>query len=161
MSRYIGPVLGVGAVTIKPYPPPHPREFQILLIRRKYRPFPGRWSIPGGHVDPGEDIYRAATRELLEETGIEAEPRGVIHIHQLFAESSRGPTHYVIIDILMVYRRGSPRASSDALEAKFFHYKEALLLELTPSTRSLLNLLPKILSRDCLVTVLSTYQETT
>ena len=159
MAKYTGPVLGVGAVTIKPYPPPSPRDFQILLVRRKYKPFPGRWSIPGGHVDPGEDIYRAATRELLEETGVEAEPKGVIHIHQLFAESSRGPTHYVIIDILMIYKRGLPRASSDALEARFFEYKEALLLELTPSTKSLLNILPEIIDRNCLITVLTTHQK--
>lgn len=32
----------------------------------------GKWSTPGGHVDPGEDFMAAAIRELYEETGVEA-----------------------------------------------------------------------------------------
>jgi len=33
---------------------------------------PGRgWDVPGGHLDPGEDAIAAATRELVEETGMD------------------------------------------------------------------------------------------
>lgn len=43
---------------------------QILLVEQ-FRPGPGRRlrEIPGGCVDPGEELLAAATRELLEETG--------------------------------------------------------------------------------------------
>lgn len=41
---------------------------QIVLIRRRDN---GRWSLPGGIVDWGEDVPTAVRRELEEETGLE------------------------------------------------------------------------------------------
>lgn len=51
-----------------------PHRGQVLLVRRRNPPDQGLWGYPGGKVDYGEPVMAAAIRELLEETGIEAEP---------------------------------------------------------------------------------------
>jgi 8-oxo-dGTP diphosphatase len=43
---------------------------QLLLVQRGHDPEAGRWSLPGGRVEPGETDAEALVREMREETGL-------------------------------------------------------------------------------------------
>ena len=60
-----------------------------LLVRRKHEPFEGRWVIPGGFLNLGEEAEAGARRELEEETGL-ALP-AAIHPLGFFAGVDRDP----------------------------------------------------------------------
>jgi len=49
------------------------RDGAVLLIKRSNEPQEGKWALPAGYIDEGEDPREAALREVNEETGITAE----------------------------------------------------------------------------------------
>jgi 8-oxo-dGTP pyrophosphatase MutT (NUDIX family) len=48
----------------------------VLMQERDDNPIldPGRWGLPGGHLDDGESFLDGAVRELAEETGVTVDP---------------------------------------------------------------------------------------
>ncbi|MGL6235875.1 MAG: NUDIX hydrolase [Segniliparus sp.] len=48
-----------------------PEEFRAALIGRLDKAGRMRWSMPKGHIEPGETAEQAAVREVKEETGID------------------------------------------------------------------------------------------
>jgi 8-oxo-dGTP diphosphatase len=59
------------------------RGSRALLVHRRSdrRDSPDRWSLPGGHVEPGEPPVDALVRELREELGVEAVVSGAPSLH--------------------------------------------------------------------------------
>jgi ADP-ribose pyrophosphatase YjhB (NUDIX family) len=106
---------------------------RLLLVKRGHPPAAGKWSLPGGAVEPGERLAEAARRELREETGLDAEPLGVVWVlnNVVLDEAGRVKYHYLIVDVLFDSGsvRGELRAGGDALEARWIPVDEALSRE--------------------------------
>ncbi len=101
-------------------------EGETLLVRRANPPDAGLWGFPGGKIEFGETVRAAATRELLEETGVRAEPQDIITtLDILVPESSGAPhQHYILIAVQCGWISGEPSAGDDALEVRWFPVAE-------------------------------------
>lgn len=93
------------------------RDGQILLVRRSMNPGRGKWSLPAGYVDRGEDPKETAIRECLEETGLSVDIGGLINVY--YNEASQGGA-----SIFILYRAqisgGRLQAGDDADAVGFF-----------------------------------------
>ena len=92
-------------------------ELHVLLVRRGQPPFVGMWAIPGGFKLPKETLDQAATRELGEETGVEA--ASLLTQFGAYGDPERDPRMNVVtVGYLAVLRDvGAITAGSDAADA--------------------------------------------
>src|SRR5262245_58765436 len=116
------------------------RGGEVLLVERGKGALKGRWSLPGGHIEPGERAACAARRELAEETGIEADLAGLLDIHEVLLKSEAGSllAHYLIAVFFGRWRAGAPVAGGDAAAARFVAIAEVGRYPLTDGAAELI-----------------------
>lgn len=104
---YLDPKLAVGTVIIDD-------RRRIALVKRAIDPGYGKWVFPGGYVDRGEEVQRAAVREAREETGLD------VHIDRLINIYSYTGRTAVIVVYAATMIGGALACDDESLEAKFF-----------------------------------------
>ena len=67
VPSYAHTLVGVGGMVVD-------EDNNVLVVQERFR-FSNHWKLPGGYVDPGEDIHTAAIREVFEETGVKTKFR--------------------------------------------------------------------------------------
>jgi ADP-ribose pyrophosphatase YjhB (NUDIX family) len=94
-------------------------EGKVVLIRRRYEPLKGQWSLPGGAVELGETLEASVVREMQEETGLDVEVGPVIEVFDRITmdDEQRVQYHYVLVDYLCWPIGGALRAGSDVVDA--------------------------------------------
>ncbi len=127
------PLVGVGGILIQ--------DNKILLVKRKNEPGKGLWAIPGGLVEPGEAIKDAVKREIREETNLVVDALRPINADEVIVrdKEERIKYHYVLVDFLCKVIEGSLKPGDDAKEVRWIDIKRAKELNLTDSTRKLLD----------------------
>ena len=87
----------------------------VVLIERKNPPH--GWALPGGFVDYGESIERAAVREAKEETSLDVR---LVEQFYTYSDPGRDPRHHTVSTVFVACADGAPCGADDAKTAGVF-----------------------------------------
>ena len=91
---------------------------KIVLLKRGISPQKGKWVMPGGYVDRGEEVVAAAIRETEEECGLK------IHIKDLLGVYSYPGKVEVIIVYVATPASGILRVGDETQDVKLYGLQE-------------------------------------
>lgn len=120
------PMVGVGAVIVQ--------DGKVVLVRRRFEPLAGQWSLPGGRLELGETLEAGVAREMLEETGFDVEVGPVVDVFDriLLDPERQVRFHYVLIDYLCRPVGGTLAHGSDVDAAVLVDPEDLPRYQLTP-----------------------------
>ena len=116
------------------------RNRDVLIVERGKGAARGTWSLPGGHIEPGETAKAAALRELFEETGVTADLVGLADVVDVLLRDGDNVlrAHYVLCSYYGHWQAGEPQAASDAAAARFVPVTALGDYTLTPGTQGVI-----------------------
>lgn len=85
---------------------------RVLLVRRANNPERGKWALPAGYMDAGEDPRAATAREVLEETNLEVE---ILRLVQVMGPNEFGTSLILIYAARAISGEARPQDDVDAL----------------------------------------------
>jgi len=130
--HFTDPKVGVGVLVIE--------DGKVLLVRRAMNPERGKWSIPAGFLDRGEDPKMTAVREALEETGLKVAIDDLVDVYYNPPQQG-GASIFVLYSARLL--GGVMQAGDDADAVGFFGLDEMPVLAFA-STRDAINQIEKL-----------------
>lgn len=98
---------------------------KILLEKRRDS---GMWGLPGGGIEPGENVIGAAVREAKEETGLNIQTGDIVGVYSepgegrvVTYEDNGDIRHLVDIVLAAEIISGEIEMSEESLDLRFFH----------------------------------------
>ena len=95
-------------------------KLNILLIQQKYGLNAGKWALPGGFVRDDETLDEAVVRELIEETGVQANYLEQLYTFGAINRDERTRVVAVSYIALINPKNYTVKADTDAKDAKWF-----------------------------------------
>ncbi|WP_410508332.1 NUDIX hydrolase [Methanosarcina hadiensis] len=90
---------------------------KLVLVKRRYPPYQGKFALPGGFVEIGETTEKAATREAFEETGLSVE---ILKLIGVYSDPERDPRRHTVSVCYLAKGRGELKSGSDADAVELF-----------------------------------------
>ena len=112
----------------------------VLLVRRGRPPLSGLWSLPGGHLEPGETPASAAMREVMEEAAVTATILAHVGLHTIEALDKDGRQLRYLIEVHagIASNDAEPVGGDDASDARFVALHELNRYALTNGAAQLI-----------------------
>lgn len=123
---YQNPIVGAAVILIK--------DNKILLGRRT-NSYKGEWCIPCGYVEWDEDVYKAAKREFLEETGLIVD---IIKVYNVYSNFHDPQNQTVGIWFMAKVIGGNLKAHDDLDKVRYFSFNELPKLAF-PTDKKIIN----------------------
>jgi ADP-ribose pyrophosphatase YjhB (NUDIX family) len=122
------PIVGVGGIAFI--------DGRVVLIKRRFEPLAGRWSLPGGTLEVGERLHEGLAREMREETGLVVEVGPLVELFDRITRDDDGRVrfHYVLADYICLPVGGALAAGSDVADVVLADPDGLAPFDLTPTT---------------------------
>lgn len=110
------------------------RERRVLLVKRGHKPYRGKWCLPSGFAESGENIVEAALRELEEETGVKGR---IIQLRDVDSCSNSFYGDLLFLTFEVEQTGGTLKAGDDAAAVRFFPLDRLPLLAFPSNSKAL------------------------
>ena len=112
-----------------------------LLLLQSHK-WPGKYVVPGGHVELGERIEDTAVREAKEETGLDIYDLEFINFQQfIYDPSFWKPRHFIFFDYACKTESTEVKLNNEAEEHIWVRLEAAVHLPLDDYTRTSIEIL--------------------